>query len=55
MKYWVTVTRREPHEESYSLEQRCFENLSEAVETAKVKMLEYPDDMVMIEVEGWRV
>jgi len=54
MKYLVIVEHQEPHESSYVIFSKRFDTLEDAVQLARVKYVEHEDDIVSIEVAGWR-
>lgn len=54
-KYLVIVTRNNAYEPSYVIHQISFDDLPSAVNNAKLSSDLFPDELVTIEVEGWRI
>ena len=54
MRYLVVVTRNNPYEPSYVIHELSYDELSKAIDVARLNAGLFPDDLVTIEVEGWR-
>lgn len=55
MRFVIVVTRNNPYEPQYVIHEISYDNLEKAVEIAKLNAELFPDDLVTIEVEGWRM
>lgn len=54
MRYLVVVTRNNPYEPSYVIHEISYDDLQKSIDVAKLNADLFPDDLVTIEVEGWR-
>lgn len=54
MRFVIVVTRTNAYEPQYVIHKISYSNLEKAIEVAKLNSELFPDDLVTIEVEGWR-